>query len=400
VKVSTHSLDEVCEKITDGTHHSPPIVECGIPYVTAKHIKLDGVKFFDDPWYVSKSDHDEIYSRCDPRVGDVLYIKDGATTGTATVNRLDFPFSMLSSVALIRPRKDICDPDYLAAWLNSPLVNAGHLMRMGGAAIKRLTLAKIKGFEIPLPPLAEQKRIAGILDAADALRAKRREALAQLDILLQATFLDLFGDPVTNPKGWELRTLGDELTLQGGYAFKSSDYTKTGVRLVKISNVHKDNLEWGDIEHLPVEYLEEFSDFSLHAGDVVLALTRPIIQSLKSVKIAVVQSSDVPCLLNQRVGRFRFQSNSRLSPAYLLEYCRTKTFFHAVQSFCSESLQPNMSTSQVESIKIAVPPITLQLEFTRLVTAVEALKAMHGASLTELDTLFASLQSRAFRGEL
>ena len=69
--------------------------------------------------------------------------------------------------------------------------------------------AKVKASKIPLPPLAEQKRIAGILDAADALRAKRREALAQLDTLIQSTFLDMFGDPVTNPMGWEVRSLGD-----------------------------------------------------------------------------------------------------------------------------------------------------------------------------------------------
>ncbi len=285
-------------------------------------------------------------------------------------------------------------------WLAYRLTGLGLTKLNKAAAVPGLNREDAYRQKLMLPPLAEQRRIAEVLDRAEALRAKRRAALAQLDSLTQSLFLDLFGDPVTNSKGWEFRRIGEELTLQGGYAFKSSDYTTVGVRLVKISNVHKDNLEWSDTDHLPTRHLQEFSDFSLCPGDVVLALTRPIIKSLNSVKIAVVQPSDVPCLLNQRVGRFRFRSNSRLSPAYLLEYCRTKTFFNAVQRFCSESLQPNMSTRQVEDVNITVPPIELQREFARRVSAVEKLKTAQRASLAELDALFDSLQHRAFRGEL
>jgi type I restriction enzyme S subunit len=91
------NLSEVCSKITDGTHHSPPVCDSGIPYITAKHLKKDGLKFFELPWFISPEHHAEIFARCDPRPGDVLYIKDGATTGIAAVNRYDFEFSMLSS---------------------------------------------------------------------------------------------------------------------------------------------------------------------------------------------------------------------------------------------------------------------------------------------------------------
>jgi type I restriction enzyme S subunit len=108
----TMPLAEACEKITDGTHHSPPIQPAGIPYVTAKHIKADGPDFFSDPWFVSENDHREIFSRCDPKPGDVLYIKDGATTGIAAVNRYAFEFSMLSSVALLRPKAAVLTPEF------------------------------------------------------------------------------------------------------------------------------------------------------------------------------------------------------------------------------------------------------------------------------------------------
>ena len=101
---------------------------------------------------------------------------------------------------------DVADRDYLYWALGS--IDYDRLVDRAAKG-KTLNKAKLKRLQIPLPPLAEQKRIAGILDAADALRAKRREALAQLDTLLQSIFLDMFGDPVTNPMGWEERTLGE-----------------------------------------------------------------------------------------------------------------------------------------------------------------------------------------------
>ena len=194
--------------------------------------------------------------------------------------------------------------------------------------------------------------------------------------------------------------MGNELKLQVGFAFKSSDYKNTGIRLVKISNVQKDTLDWATTNFVPEEYLDKYADFKLLPGDIVLALTRPIIKSLESVKIAVVKDSDVPSLLNQRVGRLRFGPDSRLLPEYIFEFCRTKRFFRTVQFFCSESLQPNMSTSQIEEVMIAVPPMDLQREFARRMAAVEKLKAAHRASLAEMDALFASLQHRAFHGAL
>jgi len=176
-------LSDACIKITDGTHHSPPTCQGGIPYITAKHLKKDGLKFFNDPWYVSSEHHAEIYSRCDPVKGDVLYIKDGATTGIAAVNRYTFEFSMLSSLALLKPRPDMLISEYLCAYLNNDK-NKSHLIgNMGGAAIKRLTLAKIKKFRIPVPPIPLQHRFASIVESIERQKIRLRSHLVELDTL-------------------------------------------------------------------------------------------------------------------------------------------------------------------------------------------------------------------------
>jgi len=150
-------LREICIKITDGTHFSPPNQTNGIPYITAKHLKQDYVDFYCNPTYISQKDHNEIFSRCTPVKGDVLYIKDGATTGIAAVNEYDFEFSMLSSLALIKPQKQLLNSYFLSCYLNNEIVKQ-ELIRsyMAGAAIKRFTLDKINKFDIMLPPIEMQ----------------------------------------------------------------------------------------------------------------------------------------------------------------------------------------------------------------------------------------------------
>ncbi len=151
-------LKNITIKITDGTHHSP-INNCSgdYMYITAKNIKDSGVDL-SDVTYVNASIHNEIYSRCNPEMGDVLLIKDGATTGTVTVNNIDKPFSMLSSVALLKLTRDISSW-YLVYVLRSDLFNKKIRSEMKGTGITRITLRQIEPILVPIPPINEQERI-------------------------------------------------------------------------------------------------------------------------------------------------------------------------------------------------------------------------------------------------
>jgi len=393
-------LSEVCEKITDGTHHSPPVVQEGVPYITAKHVKEGELRFFDKPWYVSKKDHAEIYARCDPKKGDVLYIKDGATTGIAAVNEYDFPFSMLSSVALLRPIEGACDPNYLTRWLNSPIAKDGFIRRMGGAAIKRLTLAKIKQFQIPLPPLSEQKRIAWILDAADGLRAKRRAALAQLDTLLQSTFLDLFGDPVTNPKGWEMLELVEFCESKSdmkcgpfGTQLQVHEFKKEGVPLWGIRHVNS-GFEKTTVEFVSKTKAKELEQYSLKAGDIVMTRKGTIgnCHVYPSTLPAGIMHSD---LLRLRV------SLEKCDPVFLsFQFMLSSRIKRQIALMSPGAVMPGINVSKLKRLSVENPPLDLQRRFATIVESVERQKARHREHLAQLDTLFASLQQRAFKGEL
>jgi type I restriction enzyme, S subunit len=156
-------LGECMLKITDGTHHSPINTESGdFLYISAKNIKDDGV-LLRNASYVTKEVHEEIFSRCNPEYGNILYIKDGATTGIVTINNLKEPFSMLSSVALLKQPKQI-DNHYLLFTLKSPFFYNEMRLGMTGVAITRVTLKKLNDSIIPLPPIAEQHRIVAEID--------------------------------------------------------------------------------------------------------------------------------------------------------------------------------------------------------------------------------------------
>lgn len=393
-------LDRVCIKITDGTHHSPPIAPHGVPYLTAKHIKREGLKFFEDPWFVSQQDHQAIYSRCDPRKGDVLYIKDGATTGIAAVNNYDFPFSMLSSVALLRPDPEFCDSRFLCHWLNSPSAKQKYLGQMGGAAIRRLTLEKIKRFQVPLPTLAEQRRIAEVLDRAEALRTKRQAALAQLDILAESIFLDLFGDAAS--KGWPVTDIasianpvpGSIRTGPFGSQLLHSEFTSDGIAVLGIDNVVANEFRWGERRFISEAKYHELRRYTVHPGDVLITI-------MGTCGRCAVVPEDVPLAINTKHLCCITLDRSKCRPTFLHAYFRQHPIARRYLSRSAKgAIMAGLNMEIIKAMPVALPPIELQREFTRRAAAVEGAKTKQHASLAELDALFASLQHRAFRGEL
>lgn len=202
-------LEEVCSKITDGTHNSPTNSLSGeYMYVTAKNIKDTGIDL-SNITYVTKEVHKEIYSRCDVIYGDVLYIKDGATAGIATINTLKEEFSMLSSVALIRTDLKLAKNEFVKDYLNYRKKEI--LKNISGSAITRLTLSKIKDILISLPTLPEQHEIVRLID--DLLARERaaqqaaEQALASIDLMKKSILARAFRGELGTNKASEASAL-------------------------------------------------------------------------------------------------------------------------------------------------------------------------------------------------
>ena len=263
--------------------------------------------------------------------------------------------------------------------------------------VKIVKKSAFEEFQIPLPPLAEQKRIAGILDAADALRVKRREALVQLDTLLQSTFLDMFGDPVTNPMGWEERALGE--AAQDGFRNGLSPSTKGTVdgEVLTLSAITRGHFDFAARKN--ARFDQRPSSSQKLRTDTFLICRGNGNRRLVGTGVYPDRSSNRVCFPDTMIG---VAINPRIvATAYLQHVWRTRRVRRQIEGGARTTNGTHKVNQRLlSSVVFPVPTMDLQHRFAAIVQSVERQKARQHAHLAELDTLFASLQSRAFRGEL
>jgi type I restriction enzyme, S subunit len=281
-------------------------------------------------------------------------------------------------------------------WLFHRLCSAGLNQMNRAAAVPGLNREDAYRVEILLPPLEEQRRIAAILDQAETLRTQRRTALTLLDSLTQSLFLDMFGDPSAEYSEWFKTPLDAVAELVTGYPFRSEEYVglDKGIKLCRGVNVLPGRLDWRDMACWPHEKVKEAEAFNLRAGDIVMAMDRPWIA--EGFKIARVDGADCPMLLVQRVARIR--PKSAVTKEYLLAVLSHGAFARHCKP--TETTIPHISPKDIRSFAFPLPPLPLQQTFAARIASIEALKGTHRRALVALDALFASLQQRAFSGEL
>ena len=287
---------------------------------------------------------------------------------------------------------------YLFNLLRVPyLRNAGALKMRGAAGQRRVPADFLASIQIPLPPLAEQERIARFLDAADALRAKRRESLAQLDILLQSTFLDMFGDPVTNPMGWKVRRLKETKSRVQigpfGSLLHKEDYIADGVPLVNPMHIVAGQIRVGNKQTVSERKAATLGNYRLQSGDVVMG------RRGEMGRCAIVSGTEAGMLCGTGSLFFRPHPDELSSP-FLAATFSSESVKRLLEGLSQGVTMPNLNRKMIEGLKVALPPLDLQHRYATIVESVESQKASQRAHLAELDTLFASLQSRAFQGDL
>jgi type I restriction enzyme S subunit len=250
--------------------------------------------------------------------------------------------------------------------------------------------------QLLLPPLTEQKRIAAILDAADALRAMRRESIEQLNALVQATFLEMFGDPVTNPKGWDVQPLSRHIQVKHGFAFQSKYFCNRGPFVLLTPGNFYEAGGYRDRGDRQKFYDGPVPDgFVLTENDLLVAMTEQA-PGLLGSPLLVPKSARY--LHNQRLGKLLGPSAS--TKFFWCHLFNSKTIRDRIQLESTGSKVKHTSPAKIEAIQYGLPPTELQNLFSSIAESIEHQKARLMAHLTELDALFSSLQSRAFNGEL
>ena len=364
-----------------------------LPVLRAGNINDDGL-VYDDLVFVPK---ERVSEKQKIRRHDVVIAASSGSlhvVGKAAPVLEDFDGSFGAFCKVLRPNAKV-HPGYFAHFFKTIDYRRRVSALAAGANINNLRNEHLDDMEIPLPPLAEQRRIAEVLDRAEALRAKRRAALAQLDSLTQSLFLDLFGDPASNPKGFPKKPLAslvrDDDTINYGVVQPGDDLDE-GIPLVRVGDLIEGKVRHSELKRIAPSIEAAYKRSRLR-GDEIL--------------VSCVGSIGVVALANESVKGFNI---ARAVARIPLAETTNRLFMAAylstdfVQRYFTNELrtvsQPTLNIKQLSETTVVLPPISLQREFARRVTAVEALKTAQRASLAELDALFATLQHRAFRGEL
>lgn len=301
----------------------------------------------------------------------------------------------------VLPGPDL-DRKFLLHYLRQPAMVERAAREAVGANLPRLSPDTLARFEVPLPPLPEQRCIAAILDKAEALRAKRRAALAELDGLAQAIFLEMFGDPVSNPQSWKKCTLGRAARRKpnNGIFRKNHDYSTdatTGLPVVWVEELFRGNSVDVSSSRRLAASLDEVEKYGLKNGDLLFCRS-----SLKLDGIAysnVYLGADDAALFECHVIRLS-PDKSQLSPVYLNALLRLPQMRDIAKSRSKTSTMTTIDQQGIGSIPVICPPMPLQVKFAERIGAIQSMRDLHRAALGSLHSLFGSLQHRAFRGEL
>jgi len=370
-------LEDISEKVSVGiaTSTTKYFVKEGIPLLRNQNIKEDYIDTT-DLMYITE-EFSRLNSSRALKEGDVICVRTGYP-GQSAVVPLEMNGWHTFTTLIVRPLKNKIDSYYLSRYLNSIVKTKIKSIQAGGSQ-QNLNAGWLSKIDIKLPPLKEQQKIASILSNVDSLIQKTDQIIEQTRILKKGLMQRLLTKGIGHtkfkktelgeiPETWQLLTIEDVATIDGGYAFKSLDYVEHGVRLLRITNVSFGLIDLQDKIHLPESYLKTFSRYSLQEGDIVLVLTRPIIEG--GIKAAKIEKQHLPLLLNQRVGKFNIKQN-KIERDFLYYSIFSTRFIELVMKRVSVTHQPNISPSDIEKFPILLPDILEQRKITQVLSNID-----------------------------
>lgn len=331
------------------------------------------------------------YRSCSAKVmpaGAVLF-SSRAPIGHVAINTV--PMCTNQGFKSLVPDPERVCADYLYHWLKA---NKAYLQSLGnGATFKEVSKAIVAEVRIPLLPLAEQRRIAAILDKADALRVRRREAIVKLDQLLQSMFIDMFGDPATNPMRWPIGTIAD---LLESLTYGSSEKADLAG---EVPILRMNNLTYaGEIDLTSLKYISAKKAGEKHLvrpGDILFNRTN----SKELVGKTAVYEGPTPMAFAGYLVRGRVAAGN--APEYIGAFMNSAYAKTMLRNMCKSIVgMANINAREFASIEIPVPPRELQKSFQQTVAAIKRRKRPLIEQQVKLDRLFSSLQQQAFSGAL
>lgn len=374
---STPSRDQIARYYDGGT----------IPWVKSGELRESTITSTDE--HITEAALKETSVKLVP-ANALLVAMYGATVGRLGI--LGMPATTNQAVCHIVPDPSKADVKYLFRALETKVGEM--LSRTVGGAQPNINQGIVKDLRVPLPPLEEQRRIAAILDQAETLRTQRRTALALLDSLTQSLFLDMFGDPVANPKGWPIQTLDEVTTKVTDGEHLNPAFTEVGMPIVMAGNVLDDRIDLDAAKRVAEPLGMQFrKKCGPELGDLLIVGRGATIGRLCRVNV-----EETFCLMGSVI--LVKPDRTLLDERFLSGMLALPSMHAQLYKSSGSSAQQAIYLKDVKRLKCPLPPLPLQQTFATRIASIEALKATHRRALAALDALFASLQQRAFAGQL
>lgn len=374
--------------------------ESGIAQIRMNNVQTDGQLDFSSIRRVPRNAVKNL-DKYIIKEGDILF---NATNSPNLVGKTALfvtqpePFVFSNHFIRLKVKQNLIDSSYLARWLTLQQ-QKGVFELLCTRWVNQASVRKddLLAQKIPLPPLGEQRRITAVLDKADALRQKRRAVLARLDTLLQATFLHMFGDPVTNPMGWEVVKLAKTFKIKPQIGTTKPAHEDGKQKVVRVGELGEFEVDLEKSRFLTLSE-EDFKRYAVRPSDFLLA--RAIGSENHLGKASIVQNVDFPVVFDSHVMRLRFDEKI-LHPYFFSQWLKSKGGrARFMRQAGRTAVQFNINSKQMSAIKMPLPPISKQKEFVEIFEKSRTLHNYHENALIRLDNLFHALQQRAFSGQL
>lgn len=296
----------------------------------------------------------------------------------------------------ILPGKTI-DRDYLAHSLLLDSSVSFAVTRSVGVNLPRISPSVLETLRIPLPPMEEQRRIAAILDQAEALRAKRRQALAKLDTLTQSLFLEMFGDLADNPQSWPIRTIAELFEVKGGKRLpKGEEYSvaETPFRYLRVMDFMSGEIDPSKLVFLKPEVQRKIARYTVAANDVVISIAGTI------GRTAAIGAELAGVNLTENAAKLVPRKADEVDAVFLAEALRMPFLQDQISARTGQVTIGKLALFRIEQLSLPLPPHQEQEAFAKAIRQLKTEKVKASGAEKSLGNLCSSLQHRAFQGEL
>lgn len=398
-KLST--VNDVCLKITDGTHKTPKYTDNGIPFLSVKDISK-GIIDFSDTRFITKEEHNELIKRCKPEKNDLLYSKVG-TTGIPKVIDIDNEFSIFVSLALLKPNFKLIESRFFEYLLKSPNVYSQAQAKTRGVANRNLVITDIKSIQIPLPPLSEQANIVNKLDALFSridkcitiLEENINYTLALKYSIIENAFIKLF----EHSKTFKIKEIAE---IKGGKRLPKGETVldeKTDYPYIRVTDFNDNgSIDLDNLKYLKKEVQEQIKRYIITSKDLYISIAGTI------GKTGIIPKELDNANLTENAARLVFKSNLKINNHFIYYFTLSNNFKEQVGLATKTVAQPKLALTRLAEVEIPIPSIEMQDKEVRVFDLIssktnEILKHQH-SKLTYLKALKTSILDKAFKGEL